>query len=188
MLDNTEFHVQARLMDHGTPSAVYCVREKPRSNIDTAMLTQLGLSPGPWLKRVKDQAADPQEEVKIGGTTHRVGELRERLLVSTPGESIAYLTDFRLDVQSEDRLTEMLQGCATIVCANNFRNGERELADRTFHMVSDDVARLAAKVKPRKLILFHLSDRYAHAEWQEQLADVRAVFPETYFPESWNIR
>jgi ribonuclease BN (tRNA processing enzyme) len=80
----------------------------------------------------------------------------------------------------------MLQGCTTIVCENNFRNAEQELAQRTLHMISADVARLAARVKPRKLILFHLSDRYTHAGWQEQLGEVRAVFPETYFPESWN--
>jgi ribonuclease Z len=59
------------------------------------------------------------------------------------------------------------------------------LAARTFHMVSADVARLAAKIRPQKLILFHLSDRYTPAEWQEQLAEVRAVFPQTWFPDSW---
>ena len=48
-------------------------------------------------------------------------------------------------------------------------------------MVSADVARLAARVRPEKLILFHLSDRYTHAEWLEQLEEVRAVFPATYF-------
>ncbi len=59
--------------------------------------------------------------------------------------------------------------------------------ERTFHMVSADVARLAARVQPKKLVLFHLSDRYTQAEWQGQLEEVRAVFPETYFPDSWGI-
>ena len=81
----------------------------------------------------------------------------------------------------------MLQGCQTIVCENNFRDAEREAAERTFHMVSADVAHLAARVRPEKLVLFHLSDRYTPAEWLEQLAEVRAVFAETYFPQSWNI-
>jgi ribonuclease BN (tRNA processing enzyme) len=63
---------------------------------------------------------------------------------------------------------------------------ERELAERTFHMISADVARLAAKVRPQKLILFHLSYRYTPQERREQLAEIRALFPETYFPEAWN--
>jgi ribonuclease BN (tRNA processing enzyme) len=54
-------------------------------------------------------------------------------------------------------------------------------------MISADVARLAARIQPKKLILFHLSDRYTQVEWQEQLADVRAVFAETFFPDSWDI-
>ncbi len=187
VIDGADFTVVACLMDHGTPSAAYCVREKPRSNIDTVVLARLGLGPGVWLKRIKDPTADPQEEVQIGGKPFRIGELRDQLLVTTPGESIAYLTDFRLDAASEERLSAMLEGCTTIVCENNFRNAEKESAERTFHMVSADVARLAARIKPEKLILFHLSDRYTQAEWQEQLEEVRAVFAESYFPESWNI-
>ena len=35
--------------------------------------------------------------------------------------------------------------------------------------------------------LYCLSDRYTPLEWQAQLADVRAVFPETYFPAAWEI-
>ena len=187
VIDNADLSVTACLMDHGTPSAAYCVREKPRSNIDTAVLARMGLGPGAWLKRIKDQVASPQEEVQIGGKPYRLGELRDQLLVTTPGESIAYLTDFRLDAASEERLVAMLEGCTTIVCENNFRNAELESAVRTFHMVSADVARLAARIHPQKLILFHLSDRYTQAEWQEQLEEVRAVFAESYFPESWNI-
>ncbi len=186
VVDHADFYVTACLMDHGTPSAAYCVREKSRANIDTTMLAQLGLPPGAWLKRVKNPATDPREQVSVGGKSYSIGELREWLVVSTPGESIAYLTDFRLDEASEERLVAMLQGCATIVCENNFRNAQRELAERTFHMISADVARLAAKVCPQKLILFHLSDRYTPQEWHEQLAEVQALFPETYFPETWD--
>jgi ribonuclease Z len=113
VLDHAEFSVEACLLDHGTPSVAYCVREKPRSNVDTAELAQLGLLPGAWLKRVKDASADPTEEVQVGARSYRIGDLRQRLLVTTPGESIAYLTDFRLDRPSEERLVQMLRGCTT---------------------------------------------------------------------------
>ena len=55
-------------------------------------------------------------------------------------------------------------------------------------MISADVARVAAKVRPQKLILFHLSDRYTPQEWREQLDEVRALFPETYFPEARDVQ
>ena len=65
---------------------------------------------------------------------------------------------------------------------------ERDLAERTFPMISADVARVAAKVHPQKLILFHLSDRYTPLEWREQLAKVQALFPETHFPGTWDFQ
>lgn len=108
-------------------------------------------------------------------------------MISTPGESLAYLTDFGLDGPAEDRLVEMLQGCQTIICENNFRDVDRELAERSRHMVSTDVTRLAARANASRLVLFHLSDRYTPVEWLEQLAEVQAVFPQTQFPESWAI-
>lgn len=141
VLDGPDFRVEARLMEHGTPSVAYCVREQNRQNIDTDRLAQLGLKPGPWLKRLKDANTGAEEAIQAGEVTYRIGELRQQLLVSTPGESIAYLTDFRLDCESESRLADMLRGCGTIVCENNFRDSDRELAERSFHMVSADVAR-----------------------------------------------
>lgn len=188
VMDHPDFCVTACLLNHETPSAAYCVREKPRSNIDMNALMRLGLGSGAWLKRIKDPTANPQDEIRIGEKSFRIGPLREQLLVTTPGESVAYLTDFRLDAESEERLVAVLEGCATIVCECSFRNAEQELAQRTFHLVSADVARLAARVKPQKLILFHLSDRYTRSEWQDLLEEVRTVFAQTCFPESWNLR
>ena len=38
-----------------------------------------------------------------------------------------------------------------IACENNFRNADPELAELTFHVVTADVARLAARVKRKSL-------------------------------------
>ncbi len=187
VVDAADYTVEVRLMDHDVPSAAYLVREKPRHNIDTDKLANLGLVPGPWLKTVKAPDADTSLTLEFAGRRYSIGELQEQLLVRSLGDSIAYLTDFRLDPTSEDRLVEMLDGCQTIVCENNFRNADRELAMRSYHMVSGDVARLASRVGSERLILFHLSDRYSEQEWRDQLAEVRAVFPATDFPDSWKL-
>ena len=41
---------------------------------------------------------------------------------------------------------------------------------------------------PKRLVLFHLSDRYVAEEWKQQLEDVGGAFPQTYFPESWQFQ
>jgi ribonuclease BN (tRNA processing enzyme) len=54
-------------------------------------------------------------------------------------------------------------------------------------MVSADVGRLAARVQPEELVLFHVSDRYGEEEWQEQLAEVGRQFDRVVFPKQWQL-
>jgi len=113
---------------------------------------------------------------------------RGGLLVYHPGDSLAYLTDFCLDSQqAEDELVEFLHGCRTVIWENNFRDSDVELARNSRHMVSADVGRLAARVQPEALVLFHVSDRYGEEEWREQLAEVRRQFDRAVFPNQWRL-
>jgi ribonuclease Z len=179
------YTVEWLLMDHGTPSVAYVVRETPRLNVDTARLATLGLRPGPWLQRVRGPQADEKEEVVVQGTARRVRELQEALRVVTPGDSVAYLTDFLLDEAALERLTPALKGVGTVVCESQYRHADAELARRNYHMTATQVASLARRAGVGRLILFHLSDRYQPEEWGELLAEARAVFPNTAFPEHW---
>ena len=185
ILDCADYRVDAMVLDHGTPSIAYVVREADRTNIATDELEQLGFRPGPWLRALKDPTINAGAEVSVNGESYSIGRLRGQLLRTVPGESIAYLTDFRLAPDTEDDLVTMLHKCQVIVCENNFRNGDREPAERSFHMVSDDVAQLANRADAEKLVLFHLSDRYTRDEWLEQLQEVRSRFPNAVFPGSW---
>jgi ribonuclease Z len=184
LLDTAQYQLQALAMDHRTPSLAYIVREKPRQNIDTARLQQLGLRPGPWLKQLKD-AAPEVTTVDVAGQVRSVAELRQALLVETPGDSIAYLTDFLLDELALGRLVPALQGCRVLVCESQYRQQDEELARRNFHMTAVQVGELARRAGVGELVLFHLSGRYTRAEWPLLLDEARAVFPAARFPEHW---
>ncbi len=179
------YTVEALLMDHGTPSAAYVVRETPRVNVDTARLAALGLRPGPWLQRVRGPRAADGETVVVAGETRSLRELQDALVVVTPGDSVAYLTDFLLDEAASDRLAEALQGVGTVVCESQYRQADAELARRNYHMTATQAASLARRAGVGRLVLFHLSDRYQPAEWRALLGEARSVFPETGFPEHW---
>ena len=115
--------------------------------------------------------------IGIAGKEYLVGDLRSRLLISSPGDSIAYVTDFFLATEIEEsQLVGFLSGCQTLVCENNYRDADADLARKNYHMTSSDVARLASRVGPDKLVLFHVSDRYDVQAWREQLAEVRQRF------------
>jgi ribonuclease Z len=179
--------VEAQIMDHGIPCLAYAVRERPRLNVDVAALAGMGLTPGRWIQGLKDPQRGEDEEITTDGGTYRLGELRRRLLVSTPGSSLAYLTDFGLEDRAEQELRAMLRGCAVIVGEASYRDADAELARRHRHFTGPEMGRLAASLGAQKLVLFHLSDRYTREQWRELLEEVRQVFPRVSFPSSWDL-
>jgi ribonuclease Z len=184
LVDAPAYTVAACTMDHSTPSLAYVVREKPRWNVDIGRLPALGLRPGPWLKELKDPAPG-QTTLEIQGVPHTLEALRRDLLVQTPGDSIAYLTDFLMDESALARLVPALRGCKTVVCESQYRPGDAELAVRNYHMTCTQAAELAARAGVGELVLFHVSDRYTPDGWREMLREAQAVFPRMRFPESW---
>lgn len=184
ILDGPGFTVEALHLDHRGPCLAYLVREKARINVDPGRLAALGLRPGPWIQQLK-QADDPGSQVEIDGEVHDLRKLRDQLLVETPGESIAYLTDFLLDESTRSRLASWLAGCDTVVCEAQYRHRDLELARRNFHATTTQVAGMARRAEISRLILFHLSERYEVEEWREMLEECRQIFPDTFFPDHW---
>jgi ribonuclease Z len=186
LVENAEFVVEAVTLDHRTPTLAYVVREKPRRNIDPSRLAALGLRPGPWLKQLKDFSS-PSDCVVIEGVPHAMAELRQALVVETPGDSLAYLTDFLLDEPTLERLSETLKGCGTLICEGQYRQADLALARKHYHMTTVLSATLAQRAGARELVLFHLSERYQAEEWIEMLREAREVFPNTHYPPQWSL-
>lgn len=183
--ENNDVAVDAVILDHGTPSIGYIVKQKPQQSVDTARLQAAGLAPGPWLGMVKDPTRDSSERVEIGDAAFSLGELREKLIFTREGESVGYLTDFMTSPEIQQELVKVFSSCGTLVCENNYRDADRELARKNFHMVSSEVAGVAQSIAAGRLVLFHLSDRYTVEEWSELIGEVRELFPETYYPYEW---
>ena len=180
------YAVETVQLDHLTPSLAYLVREQPRLNVDASRLPALGLRPGPWLKAVKT-APPEQTQLDIDGVPFALDALRAALLRESPGDSIAYLTDFLLDDAAMATLVPWLEGCRVIVCESAYRQADLDLARRNYHLTAPQAAELAAQAHAGKLFLIHLSDRYPADEWPALLDEARAIFPETYFPAHWGM-
>lgn len=185
VLDDDDFTVSAIQLSHHGPCLGYVVREKPSVNVRKERLHEMGLRPGPWMQDLKSDTR--ATDITIDGKTHALDDLRAELLVETPGQSIAYLTDFLLDQDTFERLSEFLAGCDVAVCEAQYRHADLELAQRNHHTTVRQVAELAAAANIGELILFHLSDRYTETEWAEILVESRESFTRAAFPAEWNI-
>ncbi|QEL14426.1 MBL fold metallo-hydrolase [Limnoglobus roseus] len=185
LFSHPDYSLSAFTMNHGTPSMAYLVREVDRVNVNTDRMAARGWKPGPWLKRVRGTPAGPGEVVEVSGTAHSLAEVQAELLTLTSGDSLAYLTDFRMDGPAVDYLVERLRGVGTIICESQYRPADVDLAVANKHMVATEAATLAARCGARQLVLFHVSDRYPPHEWGDMLREAKAVFPRTEFPPHW---
>lgn len=182
------WHLETRLLPHGTIPSLTCrVVETPRKNIDPAAMRSLDLLPGPWLKELTDSSIADDAPLTVSERDFTYGELRDSLLLTTPGESLAYLTDFRLEPDSAawDELVTWLTGTTTLVCECQYRADDVALARQNAHMTADLVGRLAAEAGVGRLVLQHLSRRYSSDEWLEMRNEAKAFFPRTEFPPGW---
>ena len=93
-----------------------------------------------------------------------------------------------LSPEVREQLRQLFRNVDTLICENNYRDAERHLALRNFHLTATEVGTLAVELQPQQLVLFHVSDRYSCAELQEQLQEVRGYFPNANFPKSWQGR
>lgn len=186
------WRLEARALPHGSiPSMAYRVVESPRRNIDPLALHRCGYLPGPWLKEVVDEAeGDEANLVEVAGRAVRVGEIRQELLVTTPGASVAWLTDFRVEPGSRewDDLVAWLRGTTTLVCECQYRASDAALAVKNAHMTADLAGRLAAEAGAGGLVLQHLSRRYRTDDWIAMRDEARAFFPRAELPAEWELR
>ncbi len=183
VFDSPHFFIEARILDHDIPCLAYAVKEKSKLNIDREALRELDVTPGRWLERIKNTDITDDKVIDLDNRQFQIGELRERLLIHHPGESIAYLSDFLMTEEAESTLAKMLQNCDVMICEAQYAEAEIEFARQNYHLVASQAARLAQRVNAKKLILIHLSERYKHVGWQQIVEEARAIFPETYLPE-----
>lgn len=187
LCEGAGFIVDTITMDHRTPTLAYVVREKTRRNIDPARLKTMGLRPGPWMKQLKDASQTADAVMTIDDVRYAVTDLQRELIVETPGDSIAYLTDFLLDEPATERLVAALRGCRVVVCEGQYRHADIGLAHKHFHMTTVLSATLARRAQVEELVLFHLSDRYDREVWLEMLQEARQIFPKTRYATHWNL-
>ena len=186
IMETDAFRVQAICLDHGVPSIGYLISEPDKLSINKDTMLAMNLKNGPWAGRLKNPEHSDDEIIPIDDQSYRLGQLRQDLIHRVSGDSLGYLTDFRVDdAETRMELVEMFRGVNTLICENNFRDQELDKAKASHHLTSSEVGRLANDIGPNHLVLFHVSDRYVAPEFREQLEQVRVHFADARFPEHW---
>jgi ribonuclease Z len=188
VISNEHFKVESVLLNHIIDTAAFRITEHDSFNIDKEKLVINDYKPGAWLEEVKDLTISPRKNISVNGNKINIGKLREQLLIKNKGDSISYLTDFIYDTASKRKSIKLVQNCDTIICESQYLSSDSQLALKNYHLTVNQSAEIANRGSVGKLILFHNSDRYnVETDYPIFLKEAREIFPNSDFPEQWNI-
>ena len=163
-------HVEA--LDHGIPVLGVALRETEHLSVNRDRLERMGLVPGPWLRELKDAVrrcepgGDPIRASEASGALRvfRTDDLAGEVLLRSPGQRVAYLTDLCFTPDNVERATRLARDADLLVCEAAFLDEDADLARERCHLTARQAGEIARMAGAKRLAPFHLSPRYAGRE------------------------
>lgn len=184
--DEATFRVRGRFVDHDIPCISYALEEKAHVNVAGDRVKELGVTPGPWLRELKNAilSGAPQSTPiamrwKDRDGEHEqvrtVAELRHVVLDVVPGRRVGYVTDLRFTEGNVEQLRALLTGVDVLFIECVFLQADVDHATRKNHLTAQQAGTIAGIVGARSVVPFHFSPRYEGREG-ELVEEARAAW------------
>ncbi len=183
------FEVRATALDHGTMVLAYAFEPTLQIKVRRDQLQARGLKAGHWLQDLKQQLSRGNLAGEItlpGGGTRTVAQLKDDLLLVTPGRKLIYATDFADTLPNRERLVTLAAGAHTLFCEASFMMADSEQARRTQHLTTAACAEMANAAEVTHLMPFHFSKRYIKRA-AEVYAELRGICDRTVDPSQFTL-
>ena len=176
LTQNQLFSVRAACLDHKIPSLAFCFEERRHLNIMKSALLEMNLPTGPWLNDLKEHilrgTADEEPirawwrngEGKVSEAYIPLGTLRDRVIKTTPGHRIAYVTDAVFSADNVGKIVELAAGAELLFIETTFPQEDREQAAAKHHLTAGQAGAIARMAGVKRLIPFHFSPKYRKRE------------------------
>jgi ribonuclease Z len=176
VLADGELVVTCAALRHGVQCLGYRVDERDHvGHFDAERASALGVPEGPLFGRLKRGEAVTLEDGRIVTPEHLVGP-------PIRGRSVVYCTD----TAYSENAVELARDCDLLIHEATFADADEEIAEPSGHSTARGAARVASESGARRLVLTHISSRYAPdnpVDVPELLAEACAVFPATEIAE-----
>jgi ribonuclease Z len=165
------FRVRARFVDHEMACLSYAIEETAHVHVARDRIEALGVTPGPWLRALKEavlSGAPDSTPVALSWrdregaheSTRTVGELRSVILEVVPGMRVGYATDLRYTEANVAALEALFARVDRLYIESVFLDEDRDQAARKNHLTARQAGSIAHRVGARSLVPFHFSPRY----------------------------
>jgi ribonuclease Z len=166
VLDEEEFFVDARPLDHSIFCLGWRFQEKPKPGVfNVERAEQLGIPRGPLYGTLQHGDNITLPDGRVITPDMVLGEPR-------PGKSVVYC----LDTQFSPRSIELAEGCTALIHETTFGRDAIDMARERKHSTMDDAARVAKEAGVASLIATHFSSRYDGRQIAHIADESREIF------------
>lgn len=147
IINEKDFYIEAREMNHGIPCLAYSIKLKDKIRIKKDKLKKLKIPNTPLLKELqkgKDIIIN-DKKIKAKDVTYL-----------DKGKKISFI----LDTGNTPNAIKIAKNSDLLVAESTFSSAEKDIAKEYKHLTSEDAANITKKSKGKKLILTHISQRY----------------------------
>lgn len=171
LLEEEFYLVKGISLDHKIPCLAFALEEKDRINIKKTGLLEMGLPTGQWLLDLKRKVLNSEPDdtpVRIwsrkDGSGYEgersLGELREKLVIISPGEKISYVTDVLYNEENCRRIIDFVRGSELLFIEATFLDEDSRRAREKYHLTARQAGDIARRSGVKRIILFHFSPKY----------------------------
>jgi ribonuclease Z len=171
LLEESTLAVYTVILEHRVPCLGFALKENKHLNIRKDQLEARRFVPGRWLNDLKKMVAENAPEdsmlsVPVGDPkefetiSFPFGELKEELVLISPGQKIAYITDTVFQDGNNEKIVELVKDADKFFCESPFIAEEAERGKERRHLTSQQAGTLARRAKVKKLIPFHFSPKH----------------------------
>jgi len=169
--DTPALSIRTVHLDHKIPCLAFALVEKNHLNVRTDELDRLGVPAGPWLNRLKEAIrTGASDETPIVASwladgqrcqrELRVGDLRDRLVVETSGQKLAYVVDTLFSKANVAAIVELARDADIFFCESLFVDADRDQGLKRHHLTARQAGTLGRLANVKRLEIFHFSPRY----------------------------
>ena len=148
-LETEDFTIEAYKMKHMAPCLAYSFREKDKRRINMPYIKKLGIKPGPMLGELQRG-----KEIKFKGRLIKASQATKIV----KGKKITFI----LDTAINENCVRAAKDSDLLISEATFLEQEHlDKAKERGHLTAKQAAEIAKKAKAEKLVLTHISQRYA---------------------------
>ncbi|MDP6336036.1 MAG: ribonuclease Z [Nitrospinaceae bacterium] len=168
LVDEDGFTVRTAILEHRVPCLGFALKEKYHVNIRKDRLEEMNYPSGAWLNELKQciyEGKPDDHPLQIpsrenGSQEKSLGHLKEELVLISPGQKIAYVTDTVYTESNRPRIVDLVRESDIFFCESPFLAEEADRGLERCHLTARQAGLLAGEANVKKLNVFHFSGRH----------------------------